>query len=135
MKNDPPVEEAVEKDAARRNESAIRELREQIAALQKQNAEIKAAIDAMTKVIMGNGGPGLGQALLDMQGVREMLDSLSAVVEGMGRLFEQLHRQGQEKDTLLSGVIDQVSMAQAWREVAQMWQVLFTTQRQAIERL
>ena len=113
----------------------IEQLREQVAALQAQQDEIQTAILKLTKVIMGNGGPGLKDALLDLQGVHSLLDKFSIVIQGLGGLFETLHHQGQEKDKELSGTRDFSAVISAWKEVAQMWQMLFLAQRQVTEQL
>jgi len=136
MKNDPPIKKAEsDKDAIRRSDSDIEELKKQILALQKQNAEIQTAVNMMTKIIMGNGGPGLREALAGMQETRATQDRLSGIVEALGRLFENLHHQGQEREGDFTRLADSTVSARAWREIAEarrqtseMWQSLFMTQ-------
>ena len=129
-----PEKEKEPKPEARYNTADIEDLKAQVAALKAQQDEIQSAVMKLTKVIMGNGGSGLKDALLDLQSVHSLLDKFGLVVQGLGGLFENMHHQGQERDKTLAELLEAAS-ANPWQEVAKMWQMLFLAQRQVTEKL
>ena len=80
----------------------------EIAELRAAILSMNAALEDINKVLFGN----------SKDGVIDVVDRLVRTVEGLGRIFENLHREGQVKDAALANMIEKWQATGPWREVA-----------------
>jgi hypothetical protein len=91
-------------------------------------AELRAAVigvqdtlDEVRRVLLGNSDAGLVN----------LVDKLLSTVEGLGRIFERLHHEGQRKDNALAELVEKARGDEAWRRVALTLAALLRLQRDA----
>jgi len=87
-----------------KDEKAAAEIAELRAAVLSMNA----ALEDINKVLFGN----------SKDGVMDVVDRLVKTVEGLGRIFENLHHEGQMKDAALADLVKKWQVSSPWREVA-----------------
>ena len=80
----------------------------EIAELRAAVMSMHAALEDINKVLFGNSG----------DGVTDVVDRLVSTVEGLGRIFENLHREGQIKNAALDELVKKWQVSSPWREVA-----------------
>jgi len=80
----------------------------EIAELRAAVLSMNAALEDINKVLFGN----------SKDGVMDVVDRLVKTVEGLGRIFENLHHEGQMKDAALADLVKKWQVSSPWREVA-----------------
>lgn len=80
----------------------------EIAELRAAILSMNAALEDINKVLFGN----------SKDGVMDVVDRLVSTVEGLGCIFEKLHREGQMKDAAFADLVEKWQVSSPWREVA-----------------
>ena len=82
------------------------------ATVEAMAVELNSKVDEMRHALLGNSGPG----------VVDILTGLTATAEGMGRVLETLHHEGQLKNAVIESLVPKLSLEVMWKEIALMWQ-------------
>jgi hypothetical protein len=80
----------------------------ELAELREAVDGVQATLDDVKRALLGNSEMGL----------TDLVDRLVDTVESLGRIFERLHREGQQKDIALAELTDKLSNNNAWMRVA-----------------
>lgn len=96
----------------RRSDADVEQLKRDVEALRLQAVAIQATLDTIKDALVGNGGPG----------VRTLVDDMALLVEKMGRLFEDSHRQGRLQAEVIESLLQKLQLEKILVDVLAVWQ-------------
>lgn len=82
----------------------------EIADIREMVTGVQATLDEVKRVLLGNSD----------SGIVHVIDKLMLTVEGLGRLFERLHLEGQQRDKGLAALTEKARADNAWREMSRL---------------
>jgi hypothetical protein len=96
----------------RYSDAEKKRLEQEIAELRMQLEEVKTMVAELSKLLKGNNDAD----------IRELIDHLVAVVEGLGRTIETLHRQCQLQADMIECLVQKSQLEKILLDVSQAWQ-------------